>query len=464
MRPVRNLAYLAVFSALAMVVGACTPALEPAKPDDFQQLQPSPQEQEKQENAGLNPLETGLRRIWEAEFSTAPLAVTFAEKNDDVVVLTKDSGKQTLVALARVGESAVLEKWTYTVPSGKIENLVAHDGIVYFNVIGSAAEGAQTDLVALELRDGKEKFRWSKLNPLDSQAPTIIGSYLRGLGVFKIEQQRMTAAILDADGKVVASEKFFQQDFALPKTAGESTDADMGDAQGETEKQSAEESRTQIFQFRRNQVILPQNSPADQQQILAFPMMRMLPADWCEIGEKGAVCVDLAKQELSSYDLNGDPIKTLPLQKDAPAMRYRFVGAFPEIQFTQLMQKLAVLKAGAESEMPENKGGVSAGAEESAGHGKTKLLDAYLYGDTWLGRDTWRGVRPGGACRPVSAQAPFCLAQGRLVNVRTGEVLDPSFGKIIVGTGAASDTFFSYRDGVFAMLGAQSVHGSEKEK
>lgn len=493
MRRVRNLTEVTVMCALALILSACTPALEPAKPSDFDTSQAqseSPTAPTPQLSDLLNPLEQGIATEWEAEFSTRPLAVTIDDDESQVVVLTERDGKQTIVGLARVGDSTLVEKWVYQLPQGEVENLVARDGFVYFNTVDAIADGSGVDLYSLNIRDGAENFRWSKLNPFDSEAPTIVGSYLRGLGIVKIDHQRVTAAILDDSGKVRASEKFIDSDLSesdmdtdSAHAAGDKSNSKLAESSQQTDVDSISQSK--IYQFRRDQVILPESADLNKPRTIVFPMLKALSGEWCEVLESGAVCVERANKQLVQYDRSGEKVSTISLAVEDPAMKYRFVGGLPELQLDTLIRQLApsaFTQNGKSDERAEMKDADSAQGEagENIPHSQISeeaviselppLVDAYLYGERWIPRDGWSGLSDSSACIALDRQAPFCIDNGSLVNVRSGEKITADDVYVLQGTGNASQNFFTSHDGVLSMLRAatdtemgNSSQSSEKD-
>ncbi|XCB29185.1 hypothetical protein RQN30_07915 [Arcanobacterium hippocoleae] len=368
MRHVRRLAYLSAMLVLALIASACTPALEPAKPEQSVQNQ----QHNSPESEILNPLEKGIMNAWKVNLAAKPISVTFGGTNnrDEIAVLTQDGEKQTLHGFSQIGDS-LLEKWSFEIPHGTVRNLVTRGGNVYFNLVpknisrtdGNSAESFDgitglsggssdaadfsggnrsggMDLYALDLGDGSEKFRWSKLNPLDSAAPTIVGSYLRGLGVLKIDQQRITAAILDDSGKVTANQQFFKSDFGkLNELPEPGNHPEQDKLNPEIGGESAESAGTRIYQFRRNQVVLPKEPGVQNRFTIAYPMLKVLEGDWCETTDVGAVCVQLAEQAITQYDRNGDEFARAKFDSRSAAQKYRFIGGVPGLQIGELFPR-----------------------------------------------------------------------------------------------------------------------------
>lgn len=543
MRRVRNLTNTAALCALAIVLGACTPALEPAKPsnlDEPQSQSESPAAPTPELSALLNPLEQGITAEWEVEFASQPLAVTVDDDKNQVAVLTERDGKQTIVGLARVGDSALVEKWIYQLPQGEVENLIARDGVVYFNTIGAVADGRPVDLYSLNIRDGSENFRWSELNPFNPDAPTIVGAYLRGLGVVKIDDERVTAAIIDDSGKVRASEEFIDSDYrdagsyrdaggeaveglagvAADNLAGNFTagsakysDADNGSenvarqtaqpasalpasalpASGSVSSNGSSDSgndsgelikESRIYEFRHDQLVLPESADLNKPRTVVFPMLKALPGDWCEVFAEGTLCVERANKKLVRYDRSAQVTEAIPFATDDPAMKYRFVGGIPDLQLDALVRALAPSafvtektdgKASEQTDQPNNPTAKAKNASGStddvddnlgavADLELLPLVDAYLYGEKWIPRDIWKGLSNSASCTALLQQAPFCIDNGVLVNVHSGEKATKDSGLVLRGSGSASGKLFTYRNGVLRMLRADSGKNQESGK
>lgn len=461
MHSVRNLTYLSLMSVIMLMLSACTPALEPAKPDDSGKSHAQEQAQNSQKNTVFNPLERGMRKVWETKLTTPPLAVTFNAEKNEIVVLTEREKKQMLIGFARVGDDSesLIKKWTFVVPHGEVQNLVTRNENIYFNTVDKISEGANVDLYALQMRDGSEKFRWSKLHPFDLNAPQIVGSYLRGLGVAKIDKQRVVAAILDDMGKVTASEKFFNNaDARIQKsTAKNFSEAELKETGTAGVAGTVGNSATQIYQFRQNQVVLPIQENEKTHRIIAFPMLKMISGDWCEVAGANSVCVERVAKKVVKYDLSGDVEEMRELKQNDPAMKYRFIGGVPNMRVNQLFAALAPkAETGVEAENSKNQ---DAGTEMSL----VPLQNSFLYGSNWIPQNKWKGLRDPQSCVVANRQAPFCLEKGELVNVRTGERVSEKSARIFLGTGAARQTFFKYENGVLSMLGEISADKSGKE-
>ena len=543
MRRVRNLAEIAAMCVLALLLSACTPALEPAKPSDLDESQTqseSPSAPTPELSELLNPLELGITAEWEVDFAGQPLAVTIDDANNQVIVLAERDGRQEIVGLARVGDSALVEKWVYQPLQGKVENLVAHNDFVYFNTIDNLADGSRVDLYSLNIRDGSENFRWSKLNPFNPDAPTIVGAYLRGLGVVKIDDERVTTAILDDSGKVRASEEFIDSDYrgAEVKIADDATGAAAGNLAGNAAAGAAENlgagsesasvsrqtaqpvsgsegsgesdggstssnassdssnangeqvKKSRIYEFRHDQLVLPEGADLNKPRTVVFPMLKALPGDWCEVFTVGTVCVERANKKLVRYDRSAEVAEVIPLAADDPAMKYRFVGGVPDLQLDSLVHALAPSAFASVENADENADGqtraetedlvrkdhseqtnqpvakVKNAAESADDTDDTlgaradlelpPLVDAYLYGDEWISRDMWQGLDRVWSCMALLQQAPFCIADGALVNVRSGETVTAEGVFALRGTGSASGKLFTSGNGVLRMLRADS--------
>ncbi|MFY9263226.1 MAG: hypothetical protein GX483_03965 [Actinomycetaceae bacterium] len=408
-------------------------AQEPASPSPTadETTEDSQDDETAQPISARHPYEAGASPDWSIEFSNKPLAIAYDRQSGTAVIVADDAGDATLYAFEVTNSGRTFERWTYRIPDGEqVRHIDAALGKIYVSV----GTDEPVDLLIFHAVSGAEELVWSRSNPLDRNAPDVVGIYDDGVGVLKLDRDSVVAAILDDDGQVEDSERIFFGADALSDFAPQDGLVALDDEGGQT-------------------------------RYVFFPELKEVTGNECASLVDGLVCLEIERDEtvIVEYDRNGFPVRNTEVDEHSAALTYQTIAFNDDTtvrEYSRALQETVGDSQAADDadeqgeDLANTDPDAQAGVKDVPHTGVVDRINlaeripAIVHDGQWYAVDTWA---TGSDVLLDKRGAPFALSTDSIpviINVLTGEQVNEEGTLGIIGSGNADNMFFEW-DGAY---------------
>lgn len=400
---------IALATAGVVALVGCSPSIvqSPASPEPSETTEPSPAPSASEEPTDeptivdvRNPYEAGALPDWSVEIPSQPDAVVYDRQSGTLVAVVDDE----LLAYEVTNSGRTLERWSYPLP-GPVMSLDATNGRIYLSIGTEVPD----DFIILHAARGTEQLSWVQSNPLDSDAPLVVGMYDDGLGVIKLDRNSVVAAIINNEGDVIESSRVFYGDADLAELVP-------------------------------NHDLVPLDNDGHLITYAVFPELETVTGTNCYSLIDGLVCTEPYVEEpaddvtetdaeqsvdtettggvanIVEYDRSANPVRRTVVPAESAAVKYDLQSFNEDTTVRELARALA---AEVDNEV---------------------VVPAILSDGEWVEADEWASTD----VTPLAYAAPFAANGEGVINLLTGDSLGTDGATVVRGAGSSDSMFFEW--------------------